>query len=191
MKNQLRPALVSVGLFTLLTGLLFPAAITGIASVAFPHHAHGSLIKQNGQIVGSELIGQAFSKPEYFHPRPSGAGSDGYDGASSSGTNLGPTNAKLTKSLMERVAAYRKTNGLEANAPVPADAVMTSASGLDPHISPENARLQVVRVAKARSKPIEEVQRLVDSHTAGRSLGVLGEPGVNVLTLNIALDSIK
>ena len=189
MKNQLRPALVSVALLTLLTGLLFPAVITGIAAVAFPNQAHGSLITdKDGKVVGSALIGQDFKKPEFFHPRPSAAGI-GYDAASSGGTNLGPTSAKLLKGVADLASAYRTENGLAKDAPVPADAVTRSASGLDPHISPENARLQVARVAKARGKSVEEIQKHVDIHTEGRTFGILGEPRVNVLALNRALQS--
>lgn len=187
MKNQLRPALVSVTLFALLTGLLFPALITGIASVAFPSQAHGSLIVgKDGKVVGSALIGQPFAGPEFFHPRPSAAGS-GYDAASSGGTNLGPTSDKLLKGIGDLASAYRTENGLAKDAPIPADAVTRSASGLDPHISPENARLQAARVAKARGKSIEEIQKLVDAHTEGRTFGILGDPRVNVLLLNQAL----
>ena len=150
--------------------------ITGIASVAFPNQAHGSLITgKDGKVVGSSLIGQDFKKPEFFHPRPSAAGS-GYDAASSGGTNLGPTSAKLLKGVADLASAYRTENGLAKDAPVPADAVTRSASGLDPHISPENARLQVARVAKARGKSVEEIQKLVDIHTEGRTFGILGEP---------------
>ncbi|MGC4046839.1 MAG: K(+)-transporting ATPase subunit C [Armatimonas sp.] len=190
MTNQFRPALVSVGLLTLLTGVLFPGIITGIAAVAFPHQAHGSLITKDGKVVGSALIGQAFTKPQYFQTRPSAAGS-GYDGASSSGTNLGPTSAKQKKSISDLADAYRKANGLAKDAPVPADAVTSSASGLDPHISPENAKLQATRVAKARNKSVDDIQKLIESNTEGRSLGFLGDPGVNVLKLNLALDTLK
>lgn len=207
MKNQLRPALVSVALFTLLTGLIFPGVVTGIATLAFPKQAHGSLIEVNGKVIGSELIGQSFSKPEYFHPRPSAAGS-GYDGASSGGTNLGPTSDKLLNGIHKKTAdgkddpgnfdgikdltaAYRTENGLAADAWVPADAVTRSASGLDPHISPENALLQATRVAKARGKQPEEVKALVTQFIESRTLGLLGEPRVNVLRLNRALEDIR
>ncbi len=206
MLKQLRPALVSVLAFTIITGFLFPFLITGIAKVAFPHQAGGSLMEANGKVVGSELIGQAFAKPEYFHGRPSSAGS-GYDAAASSGSNLGPTSAKLlkgipddpkTKDTDESFAgvpqladAFRKENGMAPNAPVPADAVTRSASGLDPEISPENAALQVARVAKARGIGEDAVSKIVADNTAGRTLGVLGEPRVNVVAVNRALDAAK
>jgi potassium-transporting ATPase KdpC subunit len=207
MKNQLRPALVSVALFTLLTGLIFPGIVTGIAILAFPKQAHGSLIEANGKIIGSELIGQSFTKPEYFHPRPSAAGSS-YDGASSGGTNLGPTSGKLLNGIHKKTAdgkddpgnfdgikdltaAYRMENSLVADASVPADAVTRSASGLDPHISPENALLQAARVAKARGKQPDEIKALVGQHIEARALGLFGEPRVNVLALNRALDGLK
>lgn len=191
MKNELKPALVSVALFTLLIGLIYPGAVTGAAQLAFPWQAHGSLLQdKNGIVVGSALIGQSFTKPEYFHPRPSAAG-NGYDGASSGGTNLGPTSKKLKDSIAERTTAYRSENRLAATASLPADALTRSASGLDPHISPENARLQLARVAKARGKSETEVAALVGKYTEGRTLGLLGEPRVNVLLLNRALDGLQ
>lgn len=210
MLQQLRPAVMSVLVFTILTGLIFPFAITGIAQAAFPRQAQGGLITQNGKVVGSEWIGQPFSAPGYFHPRPSAAGNgystgkpdDTYTG--SSGTNLGPTSAKLiqgieddpaTKDTDESYAgipqqakAYREENGLDANTPVPADAVTRSASGLDPHITPANADLQVKRVAAARGLSETKVRELVAANSEGRQFGFLGEPRVNVLKLNIALD---
>lgn len=204
MLQQLRPALTSVLVFTVLTGLLFPLAITGIAQTIFPKQANGSLVKNGNTVIGSELIGQNFTKAEYFHPRPSAAGS-GYGADASSGTNLGPTSSKLLKGIPDDPAtkdvdesyagipqlaeAYRKENGLAANAPIPADAVTRSASGLDPHISPENAALQVARVAKARNLSEDTVKQVVARYTEGRSLGVLGEPRVNVFLLNRALDA--
>lgn len=190
MKNQLRPALVSVALFTLVTGFLFPGAVTAIAALAFPNQAHGSLIVKNGKVVGSALIGQNFTQPEYFHPRPSAAGS-GYDGTSSGGTNLGPTSAKRLTQQANLMAVYRAENGLNAKASPPIDAVTRSASGLDPHISPENALAQASRIAKARGKSLEAVKALVAQHTEGRTFGVLGEPRVNVLALNLALDGLQ
>lgn len=190
MKNQLRPALVSVALFTIVTGLLFPGAVTAVAALAFPRQAHGSLIVKDSKVVGSALIGQNFTKSAYFHPRPSAAGS-GYDGASSGGTNLGPTSAKLLTQKTDLTAAYRTENGLDASATIPVDAVTRSASGLDPHISPENALLQAARVAKARGKSLESVKALVTEYTESRTLGVLGEPRVNVLALNLALDGLQ
>ena len=206
MKNQLRPALVSVVLFTLLTGFIFPGIITAIATIAFPHQAHGSLIEENGKIIGSELIGQNFTKPQYFHPRPSAAG-NGYDGSSSGGTNLGPTSDKLLHGIHKKTTdgkddpgnfdgisdlttAYRAENGLATDAVVPADAVTRSASGLDPHISPQNAALQVTRIAKARGKEASAIQALVAQYTESPALGLFGEAHVNVLALNRALDKL-
>src|SRR5579871_803047 len=194
MLQQLRPAIMSVLVLTIFTGLLFPAVITGLAQVLFPHQANGSLIEQNGKVIGSELIAQGFSAPGYFHPRPSAAG-NGYDPTSSGGTNLGPTSDKLINGIHKKLpngqddpgnfdgikdlaAAYRKENGLADNAPVPADAVTHSASGLDPDISPANADLQVKRVATARGLSEDAVRKLVEENTAGRQLGILGEPRV-------------
>jgi K+-transporting ATPase ATPase C chain len=189
MRRQLFPALLAFLVFTLLTGVLYPLAVTGLAQVAFAGRADGSLIDRDGTVVGSRLLGQSFSGETYFHPRPSAAG-DGYDGAASSASNLGPTNEDLLTAVSERVNAYRDRNGLAADAVVPVDAVTSSGSGLDPHISPENARLQVARVARARGISPERVLALVEDHTASRSLGVLGEPAVNVLELNLALDAL-
>lgn len=194
--NQLRPALISVLLFTLLTGLLFPAVVTVLAKVAFPLQAGGSLIRRDGKIIGSTLIGQPFASPKYFHPRPSAAGS-GYDGAASGGTNLGPTSKKLLQGdkdflgIQQLAQAYRKKNSLPANASLPADAVTRSASGLDPHISPANALLQAGRVAQARGLGEEKVRAEIERNTQAPDLGVLGEPRVNVLQLNLALDASR
>ncbi len=204
MLRQLRPAFLGVLVFTGLLGIAFPAAITGISLLVFPGSANGSLIERDGRIVGSELIGQGFSAPGYFHPRPSAAGT-GYDAAASGATNLGPTSDKLLNGVHRKLpngeedpanfdgikdlaAAYRAENGLPAGAPVPPDAVTRSGSGLDPEISPANAEAQVARVAKARSLPESRVRELVARHTLGRQLGFLGEPRVNVLRLNLALD---
>jgi potassium-transporting ATPase KdpC subunit len=189
MFKQLRPAILSVLVFTVVCGLVFPLVITGIAQVVFPHQANGSLIVKNGQVIGSELIGQNFSKPEYFHPRPSAAGG-GYDAANSSGSNLGPTSQKLMDQIRDRVTAYRTENELTASALVPADAVTASASGLDPQISLENARLQAARVAKGRHVDVAVVHHLITVYTQKRQLSILGEPGVNVLELNLALDQL-
>jgi potassium-transporting ATPase KdpC subunit len=171
-----------------LTGIAYPLAVTGVAQVAFPGQADGSLVERDGVVVGSRLIGQSFTGQRYFHPRPSAAG-DGYDAMSSSASNLGPTNEDLLSSVRERVADYRSENGLSADEQVPVDAVTASGSGLDPHISKANARLQAQRVARERGLSLDDVLSLVDEHTNGRSLGFLGEPGVNVLELNLALDA--
>ncbi len=204
MFRQLRAAIVSVLVITILTGLIFPAVITVIAKLVFPHQANGSLIEQNGKVVGSEVIGQNFVAAAYFHPRPSAAG-NGYDAANSGGTNLAPTSDKLLNGIHKKTAdgkddpgnfdgikdlaaAYRKENGLPDNAEIPADTATRSASGLDPEISPANADLQVKRVATARGLSEVAVRKILGKNTAGRQLGFLGEPRVNVLKLNIALD---
>ena len=188
MRRQVVPAVLAFLALTVLTGLAYPLAMTGAAQVLFPNRADRSLIKRDGKVVGSRLIGQNFSTPRYFHPRPSAAG-DGYDAMSSSASNLGPTNPDLIAEVRKRVAAYRSENGLPASSAVPVDAVTASGSGLDPHISKANARLQASRVARARGLSVADVLALVDEHTDGRSLGFLGEPAVNVLELNLALDS--
>ena len=188
MRRQLVPAVLAFLAMTVLTGLAYPLAMTGAAQVLFSNRADGSLVTRDGEVIGSRLIGQNFSAPGYFRPRPSAAG-DGYDAMSSSASNLGPTNPALIAEVRKRVAAYRSANGLPAAAAVPADAVTASGSGLDPHISTANARLQAPRVARARGLSLDEVLRLVGDHTNGRSLGFLGEPAVNVLELNLALDS--
>jgi potassium-transporting ATPase KdpC subunit len=187
-RRQLVPALLILIVFTVLTGLIYPLVVTGVVQVAFPNRADGSLINRNGNVVGSKLIGQNFSAPRYFLPRPSAAG-DGYDGMSSSASNLGPTNPVLIGDVRKRAAEYRRINGVPNGVPVPADAVTDSGSGLDPDISPANARLQAPRVARARGLALRDVLRAIDDHTDGRSLGFLGERGINVLELNLALDS--
>jgi K+-transporting ATPase ATPase C chain len=188
--RQLRSAIVAILFFTVLTGLAYPLAMTGVAQILFPDQSNGSLLRDNGgRVVGSRLIGQAFAGEQYFHSRPSAAG-DGYDASVSSGSNLGPTSADLVTSVEERAAVYRTTNGLPGDALVPVDAVTASASGLDPHISIANALLQATRVAAARQISLEDVHALINEHTEGRGLGVLGEPGVNVLELNLGLDEI-
>jgi len=188
--RQIRPAVLTVLTFTVLCGFVYPLAVTLFAQVAFDHRADGSLIRHDGVIVGSALVGQSFAAPGYFHPRPSAAGA-GYDGAASSGSNLGPTNPDLLTAVEERAAVYRTENGLAADAGVPVDAVTASGSGLDPHISVANARLQAARIASARGLDVDEVLALVHSATDDRPFGVLGEPGVNVLRLNLALDELQ
>ena len=187
--RQLRPALMAIAVFTVLFGVVYPLFSTAVGQVAFSDKADGSLIRRNGVVVGSELIGQNFTAPDYFHSRPSAAG-DGYDGGASSGSNLGPRNPDLLASVAERVAAYREENSLRADVQVPVDAVTASGSGLDPHISVANARLQAARVADARGLAAEVVAKLIAAHTDGRLLRVLGEPGVNVVMLNLALDEL-
>lgn len=185
MLTHLRPALVLLALLTLLTGIAYPLALTGLAQVALPNSANGSLETKDGKVVGSRLVGQRFSGDSYFHGRPSAAGADGYDASASSGSNLGPT----SKKLMDRVAAdVGKLRG-EDTSSVPADSVTASASGLDPHISPAFAELQVARVAKARNLSVAAVRTLVTETIEQPFLGLIGEPLVNVLKLNIALDT--
>ncbi|HET9601747.1 MAG TPA: K(+)-transporting ATPase subunit C [Acidimicrobiales bacterium] len=187
--RQLVPALLAVVVFTVLTGLLYPLVVTGMAQVFFNDKANGSLVKVDGVVVGSSLLGQQFAEAGYFHPRPSAAGT-GYDGLASSSSNLGPTNPDFLAAVEERVAAYRDENGLTGDQAVPVDAITASGSGLDPDISVANAKIQARRVAEARDLPLDEVLALVDEHTTGRTWGFLGEPGVNVLRLNLALDGL-
>ncbi len=187
MRRQLLAALGAFALFTALTGIVYPLVVTGIAQVAFGGRADGSLVERDGRVVGSTLIGQQFAGPGYFHPRPSAAG-EGYDAMASGASNLGPSNPALLVEVARRAAAYRSENGLTPRDPVPVDALTASGSGLDPQISPANARLQAARVAAARGVSVERVLRLVEQATEGPSLGVFGERGVNVLRLNLLLD---
>lgn len=171
-----------------LTGIAYPLAMTGAAQILFPYRANGSLVTDgNGNVVGSELIGQAFSKPEYLWPRPSAAGTDGYDAAASSGSNLGPTSQKLRDRITADIARLTETNP-DATGPIPGDLVTASASGLDPHLSPAGALWQVPRIARARRVAPERVQALIEDAVEGRTFGVLGEPRVNVLLVNLAMD---
>jgi K+-transporting ATPase ATPase C chain len=195
MRRQLITGLRMTIALTVLLGLAYPLAMTGIAQAFMKSRANGSLVTKNGTVVGSSLIGQPFTlkngdpDPRYFQPRPSNAG-DGYDGLASAGSNLGPSNPDLFTAVKDRVIAYRKFNQLPANAPVPVDAVTSSASGLDPNISVANARLQVSRVARARGLSEPQVLALVSVHTQDRPLGILGEKAVNVLELNLGLDGV-
>jgi len=225
MRKELKTGFLMMVALTVITGLVYPAVITVVAQVFFKDQANGSLVSANSQVVGSRLIGQAFTKPEYFHPRPSVAGANGYDATASAGSNLGPTNATLFNDLKTRVVHYCVENNIPFESsrpldsfrdagghlddvalvkafndeksplvftprtPLPADAVTTSASGLDPHISPRNAELQADRVARARGVSVGRVQTLIAQHTQPRTLGFLGEPAVNVLELNLALDA--
>jgi K+-transporting ATPase ATPase C chain len=188
-RRQLLSGLLMVLVMTALVGLAYPLVVTGVAQAAFHDKANGSLVQKDGQDVGSSLIGQSFTDPRYFHPRPSAAGADGYDPASSAASNLGPTNETLAQAFTDRATAYRTENRLAADAPVPVDAITASGSGLDPDISIDNARLQAPRVAEARRMTTDAVLALVDAHTTSRTAGALGEPTVNVLELNLALDA--
>lgn len=194
-----RPVLVSAVLFMLLTGLAYPLLTVGVAQILFPHQANGSLIEQDGEVIGSELIAQQFTEPQYFHPRPSvtldnnGENPLPYNAANSLGTNYGATNEALIEQVRQRVAGYREMNNLPENAPVPVDAVTASGSGFDPHISIANAERQIPRVADARGISEDEVRRVVENRdiTEARLAGFIGDPGVNVLRLNLALDRLE
>ena len=196
MKALIRPAVSLFVALTVVTGVVYPLAVTGVAKTVFPEQAAGSLIVENGKTVGSSLIGQNFTlkngdpDPRYFQPRPSNAGDDGYDALASAGSNLGPSNPDLLATVKHRVIAYRRLNGLAPDASVPVDAVTSSGSGLDPNISVANAQLQVSRVARTRGVSDAQVHALVATHTRGRQLGILGETTVNVLELNLALDAL-
>lgn len=200
LRTELRPLIAVTAGLLIITAVIYPLAVTGIGQVFFNRQANGSFISVNGEDVGSSLVGQSFADPAYFHPRPSAAGA-GYDASSSSGSNLGPTSDKLINGvhdpsnpdqnfdgIKDRVAAFRKENGLADDVVIPSDAVTASASGLDPHVSPATARLQVGRVARARGADEAAVRKLVDEYTEAATFGFIGEPRVNVLKLNIALD---
>lgn len=188
MLSQLRPAVTLLGSFTLLLGILYPLAMTSIAGAVFPAQAHGSVVMRDGQAVGSSLIAQGFTQGRYLQPRPSAAGTgNGYDASSSSGSNLGPTSAKLADRLKTDGEAMRAATGAST---LPADAITTSGSGLDPDISPAYAELQVARIAGARTLPEAEIRRVIAQNTTGRTFGFLGEPRVNVLAVNLALDAL-
>jgi len=190
LKNQLRPAIVVTLVLILITGLIYPGLVTAVAQLLFPRQANGSLITAHGQVIGSELIGQSFARADYFHPRPSAAG-NGYDDTLSAGTNKGPTDLKLADTLVaQAVDSAVRLDGAVKGA-VPADLVTRSGSGLDPHISPASAFLQVARVARARGLDPQTVRALVNRHIERRQFGFFGEPRVNVLLLNLALDSLR
>lgn len=187
MLAQIRPAIVSTLFFTVLLGIAYPLVVTGVGRLAFPAQAEGSLIRNSkGQVLGSRLLAQAFTRPEYFHPRPSAAGADGYDAKGSSGSNLGPLNPVLAERVAKDAQAIRSA---DPKAMIPADAVTTSGSGLDPDISPANARMQAARVATARGVSIDKVLQIIERHTTPPVLGVMGQPSVNVLEVNLALDA--
>jgi K+-transporting ATPase ATPase C chain len=185
-------SIVATIFFAIILCGLYPLVVYGAAQLLFPHQANGSLlVDKSGAVHGSELLAQNFTGAGYFHPRPSAAGANGYDPTSSSGSNLGPTSSNLVANITANIATYRSDNpNLATNAPVPADAVTASASGLDPHVSVANAEIQIARVAKARGISEEQVRKLVRQNTSGRDLGVFGEPRVNVMTLNFALDGL-
>jgi K+-transporting ATPase ATPase C chain len=186
-REQVGPVVRSVIVLTLLTGCIFPVGLLAVGRLLCPDRANGSLLIRDGNVIGSKFIGQSFTRPEYFQSRPSAAGA-GYDGTSSGGTNLGPSNRKLIDDVRQLAEDYRRRNGLPPDAAVPIDAVTRSGSGLDPHISPPNADLQIARVARARGITQEAVRRLVEGYTQGPQLGFMGSPRVSVLELNLALD---
>lgn len=187
MLKQIGPAFRVMLLFTILTGIIYPGVVTGLCQLKFRDKANGSLVSVNGQVVGSSLIGQNFAKPEYFQPRPSAAGNNGYDPTASGGSNYGPTNQKLIDRVKASVDKFRKDNP-DYSGPIPADLVTASASGLDPDLSPASAYAEAPRIAKARGVDVEAIRELIAGHTKTRQMGFLGEPRVDVLTLNLALD---
>ena len=189
MLKELKPALLMLALLTVLTGGIYPLLVTGIAQLVFPHQANGSLIEQNGKVVGSELIGQPFFNPKYFWGRPSATGPLPYNASASSGSNLGPLNPALKDAVKARIDALKASDPANT-APIPVDLVTASGSGLDPHISPAAARWQAPRIARLRGLSEAEVSKLIDAHTQGRQLSLLGEPRVNVLALNLSLDHL-
>ena len=189
--SELRSAFAGTVILAIACCAVYPLAVTAISRTAFRDKADGSLITDaSGKIIGSSLVGQNFTGEKYFHSRPSAAGANGYDAASSGGSNLGPTSQKLADQIKGRISAYRAANGLAEDQQVPADAVTASGSGLDPHISPANAELQASRVANARNLPVEKVRELIEAHTDRPDLAMLGDPGVHVLKLNLALDAL-
>ena len=190
MRKQLGVAMRLLIVMTVLTGLLYPLTVTGLAQILLPFQANGSLVVKDGKVIGSRLIGQNFSGPEYFHGRPSAAGQNGYEGNSSGGLNLGPTNKQLIESIAERVKTVRGQNGLNVDEPVPADLVTTPGSGLDPDISPAAALVQARRVATARGLDLNAVHRLIEKQITPKQFGLLGEARVNILELNLAVDAL-
>ena len=190
MLRQFINAFAMLLVFTVITGLVYPLAMTGLAQALFPYQANGSIIVQDGKPIGSALIGQSFTSPHYFHGRPSAAGTDGYDAASSGGSNLGPTSKKLVDAVTDNIAKVREENQLDEAKLVPADLVLSSGSGLDPDISPEAAYVQIERITNERGIAAGKVRNLVDQHVKNRQMGIFGEPRVNVLELNLALDAL-
>lgn len=190
MFKSFKEALLLLCVLTVITGVFYPLAVTGVSQVLFARQANGSIVTKDGQPIGSLLIAQNFTNPEYFHPRPSAAGDDGYDATSSSGTNLGPTSQKLMASISDAADAFRQDNNLAEGDIIPSDAVTSSGSGLDPDISLKNAYMQINRVAAARNMPPEDVKNIVDEYADRPALGILGEPKVNVLALNLLLDDM-
>jgi len=190
--TELGRSMVATIFFAILLCGLYPLVVFGVSQLLFPHQANGSLlVDKSGAVRGSALLAQNFTGTQYFHPRPSAAVANGFDATSSSGSNLGPTSSNLVANITQNIATYRSDNGLATNTPVPADAVTASGSGLDPHISPANAELQVPRVAKARGLSEDSVRTLLKQNTSDRDLGIFGEPRVNVMTLNFALDQLS
>jgi len=191
MLKQMKVAFTMLMVFTVITGLVYPLAMTGLAQALFPFQANGSIIVKDGKPIGSALIGQSFTSAGYFQGRPSSAGNDGYDGTSSGGSNLGPTSKKLVDTVSDNIKKVREDNKLDDQKLIPSDLVLASGSGLDPDITPAAAYIQVDRVAQERDLSADEVRKLVDAHVKGRQFGIFGEPRINVLELNLALDALK